>query len=457
MTSPTPKSSDYINEQRLEYARYVLTSRTIPAITDGLRAGERRVLWKARDLGASKIKSVTLAGLALSLHPHDAPEDSVNSLAGSYRTNIPILTGHGSFGTLLSPNVYGASRYTSVSLSDFAKDVMFRDIEIIPMKSNYDNSEMEPECFLPLIPVALINPASGIVVGFSSNILPRSPVDIVEAQIEYLTTGKITKPLIPYSLPINSKATHTEIVKQGECWYFSGDYTQLTQTKIQITNIPYGVSHQEITEHLHKLEEEGTIASFSDRSSDVICIEIKFPSANFLKTKTKNEVLSTLKLVHREFERLLLVDYTSTKLLDVSPAPAIQQFTDWRLEWYTNRYEYLLKQVQTEYQRYLDIKTAIDNEVNKRAQTTKDRKLLIEYLRSIQIVNVDYIADLPIHRFTQQEYDKNEKRIGDAIKLMTTYEKLLKSEAKRKQAYVDDLTEILNNLKQGKYTLHNHG
>lgn len=456
MTSPTPKSSEYINNERLEYALYILRSRMIPLICDGLRAGERRVLWKAKDLGKNKIKSLTLAGMALSLHPHDVPDDSVNSITGPYRSNVPIFEGHGSFGTLLKPNVYGASRYTSVSLSDFARDVMFCDLDIVPLVDNYDSSEQEPFCFLPLIPTCILNPCSGPVIGFSVNILPRSPIDVIEAQIEYLKTGKVTHPLLPYSLPIDNKASHQEVNQRGECWYFNGEYDTLTQTKIRVTKLPFGITHTEFIAHLTKLESAGTISSYTDSSSNTIDVEVKFPSAQILKTTPKEDVLSMLKLTHREFERLLVIDDKATKLIELTAQEVISKFTDWRLGWYVKRYEHLLAQTKHEYQRFLDIKTAIDNEVNKKAQALKDRKLLIEHLRQLEIVNTDYIADLPIHRFTQAEYEKNEKRIGDAVKLINTYEGLIRSESKRKKAYIEDLTEILTNFKQGKYAASNH-
>ena len=161
-------SSLYIEKERKDYSLYVMQSRAIPAVTDGLKAAGRRTLWIARNVG--KTKTATLAGATLPIHPHATPESAINTLAAPYGNNIPLFKGYGAFGTMLDPTAYGAARYTSVATSKFTDDVMFKDIEIIPMMPNYDDTLEEPVRFLPLVPVALLNPAEGIAVGFATNI-----------------------------------------------------------------------------------------------------------------------------------------------------------------------------------------------------------------------------------------------------------------------------------------------
>jgi len=159
---------------------YVMQFRSIPCVTDGLKAGGRRVLWTARD--GHKYKSATLAGATMPIHPHASPESAIDTLAAPYGNNIPMFSGDGAFGTLINPTAYGASRYTSVKVSKFTQDVVFRDIEVVPMKENYDGTLEEPVHFLPLVPVALINPSDGIAIGFATNILPRALNDIILGQ-----------------------------------------------------------------------------------------------------------------------------------------------------------------------------------------------------------------------------------------------------------------------------------
>ena len=134
----TLTSSEYVNNERRGYSLYTLSQRAIPHASDGLKAAARRVMWTARN--GKTWKSASLAGATMPIHPHASPEGTINTLAGQFSNNIPLLTGEGGFGTILNPTEFAASRYTSVSASAFANDVLFRDIEIIPMQENYDGT-----------------------------------------------------------------------------------------------------------------------------------------------------------------------------------------------------------------------------------------------------------------------------------------------------------------------------
>ena len=85
-------SSQYINDQRREYSLYVLQMRAIPHAADGLKAAVCRVLWTARD--GKKVKCATLAGATMPIHPHAAPESTINTLAADFSNNIPLLSGN---------------------------------------------------------------------------------------------------------------------------------------------------------------------------------------------------------------------------------------------------------------------------------------------------------------------------------------------------------------------------
>ena len=194
-------SPKYIESERRAYSIYVMESRSIISCMDGLKAGGRRSLWTGRN--GSKYKTATLAGATVPIHPHADTSGAINTLAAPYGNNISLFKGDGAFGTRLHPTEYGAARYTSVTVSKFTQDVMFADIEIIPMRDNYDGSTQEPVHFLPLIPVALLNPSEGIAVGFASTILPRKLEDLIQTQLNYLSNSTKKLPLTPHFVPIN--------------------------------------------------------------------------------------------------------------------------------------------------------------------------------------------------------------------------------------------------------------
>ena len=439
------RSSEYIDKSRRDYSLYVLQMRAIPSLADGLKAGSRRVIWTGKN--GKTYKSATLAGLTMPLHPHDAPEGAINTLAAFYNNNIPLLTGEGAFGTLLDPSAYGASRYTSVKISKFAQDVLLKDIELIPMVENYDGSLEEPKHFLPIIPLALLNPSRGIAIGFATNILPRALEDIVDIQIMFLKGRKrITHDIFPYFVPIDGEAIEYEETDNGNiAYYFKGTVKRKNTSAVIVTSLPYGLSHEKFIDHLDALKEKDVVLDYEDRSKDVYNIEVKF------KRGQLEDPLQQLKLISREVENLTLIDFDGSSVLSVDPIEAIRLFTEWRLKWYLNRYERLRDELEVEIQKYKDILTAIDQDVGGKARTIGSRAELITFLKKIKIVHTDYIAGFPIYRFTKEEKAKVEAKLKDALELLKRYKQLIRSEDERKKVYISELRGVVIAYQKGLY------
>ena len=443
MKNTTNKSSTYINEQRRNYALYVLQSRAIPHAADGLKSAGRRVLWTARN--GDKFKTATLAGATMPIHPHESPEGAINTLAAPYGNNIPLFKGIGAFGTLLEPKEYGAARYTSVKVSKFTADVVFRDIEIIPMQDNYDMTLKEPVHFLPLVPTALLNPTSGIAVGFACNILPRSLDDLIMVQLAFLHGKKrFTNPM-PKFRPIQSSAQLVD-----GAFVFEGDYEEINATTLRVTRLPFGVAHErKFISRLDSLVEKDIVVDWTDRSKDTTDVQVQF-KRGVLSGMDRDEILKTLGLTEKHSENLNVIDFTGDKVWSPTPVEFITRFTEWRLGWYVQRFERLRDLISADLQRYYDVRTAIKNNVGGISKKTESRAELKELLNKMKIVNLDYIADLPVYRFTQEEFNKNEERIKEAEATLKEYKAMLASEDKRRELYIDELQQILKTyLKNG--------
>jgi len=442
-------SSEYISHCRREFSLYVIRSRALPSVTDGLKSATRRVIWTARD--GNKYKSATLAGATMPIHPHSSPQEAINTVTAPYGNNIPLFTGYGAFGTLLGPKDYGASRYTSVKLSKFTSDVILRDIEVIPMMENYDSTLLEPQHFLPLVPISLLNPSEGIAVGFAANILPRSLDDIIIAQISYLTNNKNIIAPIPKFTPLDNYSHKQETMERGIAFYFNGEFTRIDSSTVKITKIPYGLLHTKVISKLDTEIEKGNyIIDYDDGSRDVISIVVKF-KRGVLRELTDDDLLKMFGLSVRHIENLNVLDFTGQSVWSTNPVDLIKRFCDWRLTWYVKRYERLRDLLLIEIQRYLDIQIAIKHNAGGLAKKIQSRSELKEILSEFGIVYIDYIADLPIYRFTEEEKLKNEKKLEEANKQLKIYEDLLNSEPNRKTIYINELKEILNNYNKGKY------
>lgn len=443
-----PESSQYINQRRYDYSIYVMQMRAIPAATDGLKAGGRRTLWTGRD--GKKYKSATLAGATMPIHPHASPEGAIDTLAAPYGNNIPLFKGDGAFGTLLNPTSYGASRYTSVTTSKFTNDVVFRDIEIVPMTENYDGTLEEPVHFLPLVPIVLLNPSEGIAVGYATNILPRALDDLIVAQIAHLKGAKSISSPMPRFLPIDDAAYAMEETDRGIAYYFNGNVEIKDTSTATITKLPYGQTHEKVIAKLDDLIEKGVLVDYTDRSKNTYNIELKF-KRGYLKDLPAVDLYKALGLTVRHIENLNVLDFEGKAVWNTTPIELIRAFTDWRLQWYVKRYERLRDLLEIDLQRYYDIRTAIKNNVGGVARKTQSRSELKDFLQEVGIVHLDYIADLPVYRFTEDERLKNEQRIKEAEAQMQVYLDLLSSEDKRKKVYISELQEVLTKYSKGQY------
>lgn len=438
----TLSPSELVNRARHNYSMYVLKERAFPSIIDGLASGGRRILWIARD--GVKRKSATLAGAAMPLHPHAEATSTVNTITQVYGNNIPLLKGTGSFGTRLKPDACGAARYTSVEASSFAMDVLYRDIEIVPMMPNYDHTIEEPRHFLPLVPLVLLNPSMGIGIGFANNTLPRGLKDIINDQIKHLQGKKITEAPIRFE-PLEAVSVNRSIAKNGRVkWHFEGRVELIDSTTLKITNIPYQASHNKLVEEtLPKLVDDGNIVSFTDNSASTIDIVVKFKRGQ-LTTMPGDQLLDMLGLKSSAVENVNIVDYSGERLIvDTNYCAIIKSFTEWRVQWYIKRFERLKELIERDIQRYLDILQAIKKNAGGVARTTESRASFCDWLKEQGIVYIDYIASLPVYRFTQAEADAVKVKLEEARKTLAQYQEYLKSPEKRTELYITELKEVL--------------
>lgn len=436
-------STDYLESERKLYSLYVLQHRALPAISDGLKAAARRVLWTARD--GKKYKTATLAGATMPIHPHGEPSSTINTLAAPYGNNIPLLEGIGSFGTLTSPTGYGAARYTSVKISEFANDVLFKDIEIIPMIKNYDETLDEPLHFLPLIPLVLLNPTDGIAIGFATSILPRSLEDIVKEQIKFLSKKNYKVEDKPITFYPTKSQSHNRIENS---WHFRGKYEITNSSTIVVTELPYGVEHEKYISSLIKLiENDERVLDYVDDTTNQFNIKIKL-KRGILDGLLEDDIFKLLNLNNKISENMNVINFDCESVLSTSFSEIVEKFTEWRLQWYVKRYERLVEIAKEEIQRYLDIILAIDSNVGGLAKKISSKKELVDFLKALGIINVEYIASLPIYRFIEEEKKKVEEKLGGVEKELKQYVGLLKSEEKRKEIYIEELEQILKKYRR---------
>ncbi len=179
-----------IQNSFIEYSMSVITSRALPDVRDGMKPGQRRILYAMYEdhLTYDKPfrKSATTVGNVLGrYHPHGdaAVYQTMVRMAQSFSLRYPLVEGHGNFGNIDGDGA-AAYRYTEARLAKLA-DQMMVDIEknVVDFVPNFDNSRKEPVVLPSRFPNLLVNGSVGIAVGMATNIPPHNLNEVVDGII----------------------------------------------------------------------------------------------------------------------------------------------------------------------------------------------------------------------------------------------------------------------------------
>jgi len=171
----------------LEYAYSVIYSRALPDARDGLKPVQRRILYQMSEMGLrpekGHVKSSRVVGDVMGkLHPHGDASiyDAMVRLTQSFILRVPLIDGHGNFGSL--DDGPAAPRYTEARLQASAIAMTDNlDEDVVDFIPNYDNSTTQPEVLPAAFPNLLVNGASGIAVGMATNMAPHNLIEVVGA------------------------------------------------------------------------------------------------------------------------------------------------------------------------------------------------------------------------------------------------------------------------------------
>ncbi|WP_406355909.1 DNA topoisomerase (ATP-hydrolyzing) subunit A [Streptomyces sp. NBC_00658] len=183
---------DVVDEMQgsfLEYAYSVIYSRALPDARDGLKPVHRRIVYQMNEMGLRPdrgyVKCARVIGEVMGkLHPHGDSSiyDALVRLAQPFSMRLPLVDGHGNFGSLGNDDPPAAMRYTECRMAD-ATSLMTESIEedTVDFAPNYDGQEQEPGVLPAAYPNLLVNGASGIAVGMATNMPPHNLGEVIAA------------------------------------------------------------------------------------------------------------------------------------------------------------------------------------------------------------------------------------------------------------------------------------
>ena len=254
----------------LEYAYSVIYSRALPDARDGLKPVQRRILFQMSEMGLrpdrGHIKSARVVGDVMGrLHPHGdtAIYDALVRLAQDFTMRVPLVDGHGNFGSL--DDGPAAARYTEARMQAAAV-AMTDDLDedVVDFVPNYDNQLTQPEVLPAAFPNLLVNGSSGIAVGMATNMAPHNLIEVAAAAHHLLDNPDATlEELMAYvpgpDLPTGGTIVGLEGIKDA---YATGRGSFKTRAKVTVeqlsarrtglvvTELPYLVGPEKVIEKI---------------------------------------------------------------------------------------------------------------------------------------------------------------------------------------------------------------
>ena len=480
---------DEMKRSYLDYAMSVIVGRALPDVRDGLKPVHRRILYMMHEMGLhfnrpTKKAARVVGDVMGKLHPHgdSAIYDALVRMAQPFSMRYPLIDGQGNFGSV-DGDPPAAMRYTEARLARIAAQLLEDiDKETVDFKSNYDDSETEPEVLPTRVPNLLINGSEGIAVGMASKIPPHNITEIVNACILLVQNpatplAKLAEVVLGPDFPTGGII----LGRQGIQDYFvngrgSIKVRALAKTEdmgkdrqaIVVQELPYQVNKARLIEYAaglvneKKLEGIGEIRDESDRDGMRIVFELKRGEQaevilNNLYKQTQMQVnfgVILLAIVNGQPREMGLLD-------------ALKRFIDHRLDVVRRRTDYLMRKAREREHILLGFQRALNNldAVIALIRASKNPKEAREGLMAFitpaeakeyaKLVDADprgprfsekqaqAIIELQLQRLTGMEQQKILDELADIQTRITEYKDILGNEKVLRGVIVGELKEVL--------------
>jgi topoisomerase-4 subunit A len=240
----------------LDYASYVILERAVPAIDDGFKPVQRRIMQSMKDLDDGRYNKVAnLVGHTMQYHPHG--DASIGDAMVQLGQKELLIDMQGNWGNILTGDGAAASRYIEARLSKFALEVVFNP-KTTKWQASYDGRRKEPVNLPVKFPLLLAQGAEGIAVGLSTKILPHNFNELIDASIKHLKGRSFT--LVPDFLTGGiADVTHYNDGKRGGKVRVRAKIAQLDKNTLVINEIPFGTTTTSLIDSILKANEKGKI------------------------------------------------------------------------------------------------------------------------------------------------------------------------------------------------------
>lgn len=250
------KVTGMYKEWFLDYASYVILERAVPAIEDGFKPVQRRIMHSMKELDDGRYNKVAnVVGHTMQYHPHG--DASIGDAMVQLGQKELLIDMQGNWGNILTGDGAAASRYIEARLSKFALDVLYSP-KITKWQSSYDGRRNEPVNLPVKFPLLLAQGGEGIAVGLSTKILPHNFNELIDASIKILKG----KPFVLYpdfpTQGIADVSNYNEGMRGGRV-RVRARISQLDKNTLVITQIPFSTNTTSLIDSILKANEKGKI------------------------------------------------------------------------------------------------------------------------------------------------------------------------------------------------------
>jgi len=432
---------DFINKELIHFSKDD-NDRSIASLVDGLKISQRKIFYisEIKEL-YKKNKEIKVLQLAGAVSQRTNYHHGENSLCGAIinmaqdyvgSNNINLLYPSGQFGTRLDGGKDHASPRYIFTRPINLTSIIFRKEDFPILDRIIDDGDIvEPKWYVPIIPMVLVNGCDGIGTGFSTKIPNYNPLDIVNYIKNKLKSEEETKQMVPWYRNFRG-----HIIKSSNGQYeIRGEYNQISKNILEITELPIGTWTTQYKSFLEKItigtnteqkyKKLEIIGDFENHSTDVsVKFIIRFPYGKLDEYIMKGTLENKLKLITtKSINNMHLHSPNGLEIKKYSsPEEIIDDYYIIRLECYQKRKDYLLDK----YKKDLDliklkrkfIKYVINKKIIIFKQTKENIYQKLEELEFPKMMSdnkqsYDYLLNIKIHKFTQDELDKLEEEFKE--------------------------------------------
>src|SRR4028119_712027 len=240
----------------LDYASYVILERAVPAVEDGLKPVQRRILHAMKEMDDGRFNKVAnIIGQSMQYHPHG--DASIGDAIVNLGQKELLIETQGNWGDVRTGDDAAAARYIEARLSKFALDVAF-NAKTTEWALSYDGRKNEPVTLPMKFPLLLAQGAEGIAVGLATKILPHNFCELIEASIRYLKDKKFE--FYPdFQTGGMMDVTNYNEGKRGGKIRIRVHIEELDKKTLIIKDVPYGVTTPQLIESIIKANDQGKI------------------------------------------------------------------------------------------------------------------------------------------------------------------------------------------------------